>query len=107
MFVHRVNANWRIGQISIHRGAADSAQEASTLPLVDSHAASPLIREMVQLRRMLLGTLGKSKTKGPAFGSVSSSAAVMLMPLTFLLMRSQICDSLGMRAGELSLMSIR
>lgn len=74
---------------------------------VDSLAASLLIREMVQLRRMLLGTLGKSKTKGPALGSVSSSDAVMLMPLTFLLMRSQICDSLGMSTGELSFISIR
>lgn len=69
--------------------------------------SSPLIREIVQLRRMLVGELGSSKTKGPAFGSVSASAAVMLTPWTFLFTRSQIWDSLGMSAGGLSLISIR
>ena len=52
--------------------------------------SSPLIREIVQLRRMLVGKFGSSNTKGPALGSVSASAAVMLTPLTFLFIRSQI-----------------
>lgn len=69
--------------------------------------SSPLIREIVQLRRMLVGELGSSKTKGPAFGSVSASAAVMLTPLMFLFILSQIWDSLGTSAGGLSLISIR
>lgn len=67
----------------------------------------PLILEIVQLRRMVVGNVGNSKTKGPALGSVSASAAVMLTPLMLLYVLSQIWDSLGMSAGGLSLISIR
>lgn len=66
---------------------------------------SPLIREMVQLRRMMDGWRGSSKTKGPMLGSVSASTAVML--IEFMLDLSQIWASLGTRDGALSFTSIR
>lgn len=65
----------------------------------------PLRRVMVQFFLTAEGTLGSSKTKGPTLGSMSASAAVMLM--TFRLGFSQICASLGSSSGALSLMSIR
>lgn len=60
---------------------------------------------MVQFLLILAGVSGSSKAKGPAFGSMSGSTAVMLIALGCSV--SQVVASFGFTWGALSLMSSR